>query len=95
MRLRGGESVRSKKVTINSKNGLHMRIAGRIIEKIGGSRSKITFRKGQSSADARSIIDLLMLAAAEGTEIEIVVDGADEEKIILELEQVLIDGAGI
>jgi phosphotransferase system HPr (HPr) family protein len=87
--------MRTKKVTVRTKNGLHMRIAGRIIDKSSASQSKITFRKGQSSADARSIIDLLTLAVTEGAEIEIVADGSDEEKILSELEQVLIDGAGI
>lgn len=72
-----------------------MRVAGRIIDKSNNSLSKIVIRKGQSSADARSIIDLLMLAATEGSEIEIVVDGGDEEKTLREVESVLIDGAGI
>lgn len=87
--------MRTKKVTIHSKNGLHMRVAGRIIDKSSTSQSRIIIRNGQSSADARSIIDLLMLAATEGTEIEISVEGGDEEKMLRELEQVLIDGAGI
>ena len=72
-----------------------MRVAGRIIDKSNNSLSKIVIRKGQSSADARSIIDLLMLAVTEGSEIEIIVDGGDEEKTLRELEAVLIDGAGI
>ncbi|MGA2506596.1 MAG: HPr family phosphocarrier protein [Chitinispirillaceae bacterium] len=87
--------MRTKKVTVRTKNGLHMRVAGRIIDKSNNSLSKIVIRKGQSSADARSIIDLLMLAATEGSEIEIVVDGGDEEKTLREVEAVLIDGAGI
>jgi phosphocarrier protein HPr len=61
--------LRTKKIILKTKNGLHMRIAGRIIEKSSKSRSRVIIRKGQSSADARSIIDLLMLAATEGTEI--------------------------
>jgi phosphocarrier protein len=87
--------MRTKKVTVRAKNGLHMRVAGRIIDKSNNSLSKIVIRKGQSSADARSIIDLLMLAATEGSEIEIVVDGGDEDKTLREIEAVLIDGAGI
>jgi phosphocarrier protein HPr len=87
--------MRRKKVRVTNKNGLHLRIAGRIIEKSSGSQSKITIRKGQTSADARSIIDLLMLAASEGSEVEIEVEGCDEEKVMEEIERVLIDGAGI
>ncbi|MBN2188056.1 MAG: HPr family phosphocarrier protein, partial [Chitinispirillaceae bacterium] len=48
----------------------------------------------ETSADARSIIDLLMLAAGEGSEVEIVVEGNDEEMVMDEIERVLIDGAG-
>ena len=87
--------MRTKKVTVRTKNGLHMRVAGRIIDTSKHSQSKIVFRKGQNNADARSFIDLLMLAVTEGTEIEITVDGSDEEKTLRDLEAVLIDGAGI
>ena len=87
--------MRTKKITVRTKNGLHMRVAGRIIDTSRQSQSKIVFRKGQSDADARSIIDLLMLAVTEGSEIEIIVDGSDEEKTLRDLETVLIDGAGI
>ena len=87
--------MRAKKVIVRTKNGLHMRVANRIIEKIKQSRSRIVFRKGRSDADARSILDLLMLAVAEGSEVEIIVDGGDEETVLRELEAVLIDGAGI
>jgi phosphotransferase system HPr (HPr) family protein len=87
--------MRTKKVTVRTKNGLHMRIAGRIIDKSNSSGSKITFRKGREIADARSIIGLLTLAVTEGSEVEIAADGSDKEKILGELEQVLIDGAGI
>jgi phosphotransferase system HPr (HPr) family protein len=87
--------MRAKKVIVRTKNGLHMRVANRIIEKIKQSRSRIVFRKGRSDADARSILDLLMLAVAEGSEVEIIVDGGDEETVLRELEAVLIDGAEI
>jgi phosphocarrier protein HPr len=87
--------MRTKKVIIRTKNGLHMRVAGRIVDAGKRSQSKIIFRKGHSDADARSFIDLLMLAVTEGSEIEIIVDGNDEEKTLRDLEAVLIDGAGI
>jgi phosphocarrier protein HPr len=87
--------MRTKKVTVRTKNGLHMRVVGRIVDVSRQSRSVITFRKDTAVVDTRSFMDLLMLAATEGTEIEIVVDGSDEEKTLRELEQVLIDGAGI
>lgn len=85
----------SKKVIVRTKNGLHMRIVSRIVGASGQSRSKITFRKDNTIVDARSFMDLLMLAATEGTEIEIAAEGIDEEKALREIEHVLIDGAGI
>lgn len=88
--------MRTKKVTVRTKNGLHMRVAGRVIETSRQSRSRIIFRKGRNNADAKSIIDLLMLAAAEGSEIEIIADGSDEEAVLRDLEALLNDGgAGI
>jgi phosphocarrier protein HPr len=83
--------MRTKKVTVRNKNGLHMRIVGRIVGVSRQSRSKITFRKDTAVVDARSFMDLLMLAAAEGTEIEITIDGNDEENVLGELERILLD----
>ena len=83
--------MRTKKVTVRNKNGLHMRIVGRIVGVCGPSSSKITFRKDTTVVDARAFMDLLMLAAAEGTEIEITVDGGDEESVLGELERILLD----
>jgi phosphocarrier protein HPr len=94
-RLRWCKHMRTKKVIVRTKNGLHMRVANRIIEKSNRSQSSVVFRKGLSEADARSIIDLLLLAASEGSEIEVVVDGSDEEKTLEAIEAVLEDGAGI
>jgi phosphocarrier protein HPr len=87
--------MRVKKVIVRTKNGLHMRVANRIFEKSKESRSRIVLRKGKNDADANSIIALLMLAAAEGSEVEIVVDGSDEEAVLRDVEAVLEDGAGI
>ena len=87
--------MRTKKVIVRTKNGLHMRVVNRIVDASGKSRSKITFRRDTAEANARSFMDLLMLAAPEGAEIEIIVEGSDEEKTLLELERMLIDGAGI
>ncbi|MBN2035625.1 MAG: HPr family phosphocarrier protein [Chitinispirillaceae bacterium] len=84
--------MRSTTVTINTKAGLHLRIAGRVCEQTRQSRSSITVRKGDKIADGRSIIDLLMLDAPSGTELEIVADGEDEEVIIAEIQKIFVDG---
>jgi hypothetical protein len=52
-------------------------------------------RKGDRIADGRSIIELLLLDAPQGSELEIIAEGDDEDIVIAEIKQVFIDGEGI
>lgn len=87
--------MRSSNIVIKTKPGLHLRVAGRVCEHARQSHSKIVVRKGDRVADGRSIIDLLLLDAPEGSELEIIAEGEDEDVVIAEIEQVFIDGEGI
>jgi phosphocarrier protein HPr len=87
--------MRSTSIVIKTKPGLHLRVAGRVCEHARQSQSKIVVRKGDKIADGRSIIDLLLLDAPEGSELKIIAEGDDEEVVIAELERIFIDGEGI
>jgi|WetSurMetagenome_2_1015567.scaffolds.fasta_scaffold39812_2 phosphocarrier protein HPr len=87
--------MRNANIVIKTQPGLHLRIAGRLCEHARKSQSKIIVRKGDRVADGRSIIELLMLDAPQGSELEITAEGEDEDVVIAELEQVFIDGEGI
>ena len=53
------------------------------------------FLKDGQTADASSILDLLLLGAGENSKIQVTVDGENEEKAIENVSEILIDGAGI
>jgi phosphotransferase system HPr (HPr) family protein len=84
-----------KKVMVKNDHGLHARVAMKVAEKTRNSSSKVTIYKGPLKADASSLLELLMLGAAQGTEIEISVSGGEEEKSMKEMEIIFEAGAGI
>ncbi len=86
--------MQTKKVIVNTPHGMHMRFAGEIMEKARNSASRVTIRKGKESANCRSIIELLMLDAPKGAELELLVDGSDEEVVVAELERIFLLGPG-
>jgi phosphotransferase system HPr (HPr) family protein len=49
---------------------------------------------GEKSADARSILAVLTLAAVKGTEIEVITDGIDESAALSAVEELFKAGFG-
>ncbi|HSH40700.1 MAG TPA: HPr family phosphocarrier protein [Arenicellales bacterium] len=65
-------------VTIKNKLGLHARAAAKLVKTAGGFESTVTLEKDGNSADAKSIMGVMMLAAAQGAELELSIEGEDE-----------------
>lgn len=74
--------------------GLHARAAARFVKIAGDFRCVIRVHKGSRTVDGKSILGLLLLAAARGTEIEITADGADETEAIAALTNLVSGGFG-
>lgn len=87
--------MQTKTVKVSHPNGLHLRMAARIVEKSRNFKSKVVFCKGCKYADSCSIIQLLVLGAAKDSKLRIIAVGEDEEKVIQELPGLFTDGAGI
>ena len=68
----------TRRVAIVNALGLHARAAARFVELASGFTSHIRVTRGQRTMDGKSILGLLLLAAARGSEITISADGADE-----------------
>jgi phosphocarrier protein len=49
---------------------------------------------GSGSADAKSILSVLMLAASRGTELRLSAEGADEREAVRALSQLFASGFG-
>jgi phosphocarrier protein HPr len=87
--------MRTKKLIVKQDKGIHARVAYAIAKAAKALSSKITFRKGGQTADGDSVLQILMLAAGKGAEIEVMVSGGDEEESLQRLEDLFSDGAGI
>jgi len=76
-------------VKISNKSGIHVRPAAQIAELANKFQANITFVKDGNEINAKSIMDLLTLAAGEGTQIKIKAEGIDEKKAIDALESLV------
>jgi phosphocarrier protein HPr len=81
----------SKEVTIINKLGLHARAASKLVNKAGQFESDVFIDKQGNRVNAKSIMGVMMLAASNGTEILVEVEGSDEEDCMKAIVQ-LIEG---
>jgi len=70
------------KAKIINKKGLHARASAKIVEASARFKSDVTIGFRDQKVDAESILDLMMLAAGVGSEIEIEACGPDAEEAI-------------
>jgi phosphocarrier protein len=68
----------SQRITINNKLGLHARAAAKFVSCASAFASTVKVGTGDNMVDAKSIMSVMMLAAAKGTELALQVDGSDE-----------------
>ena len=80
-----------KKIKIKNKQGLHARPASVFVRIANRYESDVTVKKGSEKVNGKSIMGLLMLAANQGSTVELEVSGPDAEQAANELENFLID----
>jgi phosphocarrier protein len=83
--------VSACEVTIKNRLGLHARAAAKFVHLASRYRAQIRVTRGARSVDGKSIMGILLLAAAHGTTIAISADGADEHEALSALRE-LVDG---
>jgi phosphocarrier protein HPr len=85
------ETVLSQIFMIKNKFGLHARPSATFVQTASRYRSQIKVEKDGLVADGKSILDLMMLAAAQGTQVTIRAQGEDAQDALKALGD-LIDG---
>ena len=97
----GGQATRNapgddvkRQLTIVNKLGLHARAAAKFVTCASGFASDITVRRGERDVNGKSIMGVMMLAAAQGIEIEIEAHGADAEAALDALEDLVASRFG-
>ena len=80
-------------VKIQNKLGMHARPAMLLAEVAGKFRASITVEHADHDpVDAKSIMQLMMLAATQGTALIITADGEDADAAVKELELLVSEG---
>lgn len=81
---------------IKGRLGLHARAAAKLVRVASGFQSRINLRRldAEATADAKSILSLLMLAASQGTRLLASADGADEAAAMTAIEQLFAEQFG-
>ena len=69
----------SRSVTVANKLGLHARAAARFVHLASQFRSKVEVSLGSQTMDGKSIMGILLLAAATGAVLMVSTDGDDEQ----------------
>lgn len=69
-------------VTIINKLGLHARAAAKLVAQATKFKCAIHLAKAHTEVNAKSILGVMMLAAAKGTELKIIAQGEDAEEAL-------------
>ncbi|MEA3348353.1 MAG: HPr family phosphocarrier protein [Pseudomonadota bacterium] len=83
-----------KEFTIVNKLGLHARAAAVLVQLAGTFTAEITITKEKLTINCKSIMGVLMLAAAQNSVIVVEVAGEDEEAALEALGNLIKDGFG-
>jgi len=78
--------MKEVKHVITDPLGMHARPAGMLVKAVAGYASKVTVTAPTGTADAKRLMALMRLAAKQGMELTVTVEGADEEKAAAELQ---------
>ena len=81
----------SRKVVVRNRLGLHARASAQFVKTAGRFRAEITVEVGSQQVNGKSIMGLLLLAAAQGTPLTLRARGADAP-LALEALVALVDG---
>lgn len=75
----------TREIEIINKLGLHARASSKLVQLASGFKSEVFIEKNGRRANAKSIMSLMMLAAARGSRIMLICNGEDEETACTEI----------
>ena len=84
----------SKELTIKNKLGLHARAAAMLVKTTNGFQSEVVLEKDGHRVNGKSIMGVMMLAAAMGSTIKVEVTGPDASHLLGKIEDLVNDFFG-
>ncbi len=82
------------KTVVQNAHGIHARPAAQLVETANKYASEITLVNDAMEADAKSIMNIMMLSAVHGTEIIVRVNGNDESDALAAIVDLFEDRFG-
>ena len=86
--------MQKKTVVIINKLGLHARAAAQFVQSASAFEADIEVNVCGKTVNGKSIMGLMMLAAAKGATMELTIRGRDEEEAMMSLEKLILDRFG-
>lgn len=86
--------MKEKDLVIENKLGLHARAAAQIVRTASSYSSRVILAKDGMEVDGKSIMGIMMLAAAKGSSVTVQAQGDDEGQALAGLEQLFKDKFG-
>lgn len=85
-----------KRLKIVNPLGLHARAAAQLVRLAGTFQSRIILKRtdGRMTADAKSILNILTLAASKGVELDVEIEGPDEAAAMEAVAEIFAKGFG-
>jgi phosphocarrier protein HPr len=83
-----------REVTIINKLGLHARAAAKFVTLASRFKSEVRVQRGKKEVNGKSIMGVMMLAASQGTHLQIIATGPDEEEALCQLEALIQERFG-
>jgi len=87
-------AVIERGVPIVNRLGLHARPAAEFVKTASRFKCAVNVRKDSTAVNGKSIMGMMMLAAEQGSELVIVVDGEDAAEALVALEALVRAGFG-
>lgn len=84
----------TRSLPITNALGMHARAAAKFVHAASAFQSRVTVSRGSRTVDGKSILGILLLAAARGSEITLAVDGPDEADALESLGRLVESGFG-
>ena len=78
-----------RELEIINRLGLHARAAAKLVHVTGRFSSQVKLRRDGEEVDAKSILGVLLLAAAQGSRIVVRCDGEDEDDAMLAISELI------
>ncbi|WP_426416081.1 HPr family phosphocarrier protein [Aestuariirhabdus sp. LZHN29] len=82
------------KIHIINKLGLHARAASKFVTTAAAFGSSIEVGRGTTMVDGKSIMSVMLLAASQGTELDLRIDGDDEDRALQAISELVNDFFG-